>query len=98
MDEQTLKAQFKQQVHMIVERSRLQPDGFVAYFANREPKDEEIFGLIAISAMASGEFKVTGEFPTPVEALAALSRTSRAEICEEFRKELKTFSRQLTAA
>lgn len=98
MDEKKIKAFFKEQVRAILERSATEPDGFRAYFADRQPKDEEVLGLLAIMVMTNGQFPMSDRFPTPVEALAALSNSSRAEICREFRKELKTCLRQLTPA
>lgn len=98
MEEKKIKSYFKQQVRVILERSSTEPDGFRAYFADREPKDEEILGLLAVSTMMSGEFQMGDSFPTPVEALAALSDSSRSEICRAFRKELKSCLRELTTA
>lgn len=98
MEEKKIKNFFKQQLRVILERSASEPDGFLAYFADREPSDEEIMGLLAVSSMISGEFHLGDSFPTPVEALASLSASARAEICREFRKELKASLRHLTAA
>jgi hypothetical protein len=36
-------------------------------------------------------------FPTPLEALAALSGSSRAEICKQFRRELKHCLSEISA-
>lgn len=98
MEEKKIKAYFKEQVRAILERSAAEPDGFRAYFADREPKEEEILGLLAISVMMNGAFPMSNRFPTPVEALAALSKASRAEVCREFRKGLKGCLKQLTPA
>lgn len=98
MDEKRIKAFFKQQVRSILERSAAEPDGFRAYFADREPKDGEILGLLAISVMMNGDFPMGSRFPSPVEALGALSNSGRAEICRDFRRELKGCLRQLTPA
>ncbi len=98
MEERKIKAYFKQQVRAVIERSATEPEGFLSYFASHEPRDEEILGLLAVSTMISGEFHMGDSFPTPVEALAALSGSGRAEICREFRRELKSFLRQMTAA
>ncbi len=98
MNEKEIKTYFKQQVRAIMERSASEPDGFRAYFADREPKDEEILGLLAISVMLSGKYHLAESFPTPVEALATLSPAARSEICREFRRELKSSLRHLTAA
>jgi len=97
MDERKLKRYFKQQVHVIMERSGSEPDGFRAYFRDREPKDDEILGLLAVTAMVNGEFPHGECFPTPVEALAALSPAARSVICREFRKELRSCLRQSSA-
>lgn len=88
MSEKELRAYFKRQVRSIVERSAEEPDGFRSYFADREPKDEEILGLLAVSTMMSGELRLGDSFPTPLEALAALSPSSQEEICREFRRAL----------
>lgn len=98
MEEKKIKSYFKEQVRAIMERSASEPDGFRAYFADREPKDEEILGLLAVSAMMSGKYHLAKRFPTPVEALAALSPSIRSQICREFRKELRNSLRHLTAA
>jgi hypothetical protein len=98
MEEEKVKAYFEQQVRAIVERGESEPDGFRSYFSNREPKDDEILGLLAVTVLMSGDFPMHDFFPTPLEALAALSSESRAEICEEFRKDLKACLRQMTAA
>ena len=89
MDDKHIRSYFKHQLKPILERSAQEPDGFRAYFSDHEPKDEEILGLLAVSSMMSGEFQVGDSFPTPLEALAALSPRSRRVLCDEFRKELK---------
>jgi len=98
MQERQIKSYFKRQVHALLARSATEPNGFRAYFENREPRDEEILGLLAVSTVLSGEFPQRDGFPTPLEALAALSRSGRAEICREFRKQLKDSPKQLTHA
>jgi hypothetical protein len=98
MHERRIKSYFKQQVHTILERSVAEPDGACAYFLDHEPKDEEILGLLAISTVLSGSLPGDNGFPTPLEALAALSLSSRAEICRAFRRELKTFARSMAHA
>jgi len=98
MDEKKIRDFFKKQLRVILESSAGDPDGFRSYFAEHEPKDEEILGLLAVSSMISGEVQVGDSFPTPLEALAALSRRSRRILCEEFRKELKHCLGELAAA
>ncbi len=88
MEEERIKSYFEEQMHLMIERSAAEADGFLAYFAAQEPKDEEILGLLAIST-GSDEFPLRERFPTPLEALAALSASSRSEICRQFRKQLK---------
>jgi hypothetical protein len=98
MQEKKIKTYFKQQVRVILERSAEEPEGFRAYFAGRDPRDEEILGILAVNTMMSGELRLGDSFPTPLEALAALSSPSRAEICRQFRRELKHCLRETTAA
>lgn len=98
MEERKIKSYFKQQVRAVIERSTVEPNGFRTYFENREPKEEEILGLLAVSTVLNGEFPAGKGFPTPLEALRTLSNSSRAEICREFRRELKNCLKQLTPA
>ena len=90
MQERKIKAYFKQQVHAIIVEKAYDPDGPLDYFAKREPKDEEILGLLAVSMKMGGQSAFRECFPSPLEALAALSGPSRSEICRAFRKELKS--------
>jgi len=98
MDEKRIRDFFKKQLRVILERGAADPEGFRSYFSEHEPKDEEILGLLAVSSMMSGEVQVGDSFPTPLEALAALSARSRRILCEEFRKELKHCLSELAAA
>jgi len=98
MEERKICSYFQEQLHVILERSAAEPDGFRSYFSAHEPKDEEILGLLAVSSMISGDFQTGEGFPTPLEALAALSPESREVLCEEFRKELKHSLGSLAAA
>jgi hypothetical protein len=93
MQERKIKAYFKQQVHAIIVEKASDPDGPLDYFADREPKDEEILGLLAVSMKMGGQSPFRDWFPSPLEALAALSGVSRSEICQIFRKELKSRQR-----
>ncbi len=98
MDEKKIRNFFKHQLRVILEQGATDPEGFRSYFAEHEPKDEEILGLLAVSTMMSGEFQVGDSFPTPLEALASLSPRSRRILCDEFRKELKHCLSELAAA
>lgn len=98
MDEKKIRNFFKHQLRVILEQGATDPEGFRSYFAEHEPKDEEILGLLAVATMMSGEFRVGDSFPTPLEALAALSPRSRRVLCDEFRKELKHCLSELAAA
>ena len=97
MQEKRIKSYFKEQVRVLLERSAGEPEGFCAYFSGREPRDEEILGILAVNTMMSGEFHMGDSFPTPLEALAALSGSSRAEICKQFRRELKHCLSEISA-
>ncbi len=89
MNEREIKAYFEQQVRLVIQRSAAEPEGFLSYFSCHEPKDEEILGLLAVSTMMTGEFHHGDSYPTPVEALAALSGPDRKEICDYFRNQLR---------
>jgi len=95
MQERKIKAYLKQQVHALIVEKAFDPDGPLDYFAEREPKDEEILGLLAVSMNMGGQSPVREWFPSPLEALAALSGPSRSEICQAFRQELKSRPRAL---
>jgi hypothetical protein len=97
-EEIMIRSYFKRQVREVIARSTSDPEGFLSYFVEHEPKDEEILGLLAISTLANGDTQVSEVFPTSVEALAALSPNRQAELCREFRKELKNCLRQISAA
>ncbi|HEV2350304.1 MAG TPA: hypothetical protein VG028_10715 [Terriglobia bacterium] len=97
-EELRIRSYFRDQVRHVIEQSIREPDGFLSYFVDHEPKDEEILGLLAVSTMMAGDSDMTDSFPTSVEALAALSPNRQAEICREFRKELKNCLRQISAA
>lgn len=86
---------FIRQARTLIECSSRDRDGFAAYFSDREPRDEEILGLIAVTVLLSGKYHLTDRYPTPAEALAALSTEDRAEICQEFRRCLHACQRQL---
>jgi len=90
MRERKIKAYFRQQVRAIIVENASDPDGPLEYFAEREPKDAEILGLLAVSMKMGGESPFGEWFPSPLEALAALSGPSRSEICQAFRRELKS--------
>jgi len=98
MDEKRIRDFFKKQLSVILELGIVDPEGFRMYFAEHQPKDEEILGLLAVSSMMSGEVHFGDSFPTPLEALAALSRRSRRILCDEFRKELKHCLNELATA
>ncbi len=99
MEEETrIRSYFKEQVRLVIEQSVREPDGFLSYFVDHEPKDEEILGLLAVTTMMGCEDVQSDSFPTSLEALAALSPSRQAEICREFRKELKNRLRQISAA
>ena len=87
MEDRRLKTYFKQRIREMMRPSSAEPDGFMRGFAAREPKDEEILALLAISTMSSRS-PLRGRFATPLEAMAALSTPSRTEICRAFRRRL----------
>ncbi len=89
MKEEKIKSYFEHQAHAVVERAAVDQGSFLPYFAEHDPRDDEILALLAVSSMTSGDFSPDARFPTPVEALAALPADLRAEICQEFRRHLK---------
>jgi hypothetical protein len=97
-EEKRIRSYFKQQVRSVIERSTHEPEGFLSYFVDHDPKDEEILGLLAVTTMMCSDDDMTDSYPTSVEALASLSPHRRSEICREFRKELKNCLRQISAA
>jgi hypothetical protein len=97
-EERRIRSYFKEQVRLVIEQSIREPEGFLSYFIDHDPKDEEILGLLAVTTMMEGDNDMGASFPTTVEALAALSPSRQAEICHQFRKELKHCLRQISAA
>jgi type II secretory pathway component PulM len=90
-----IKEYFVREARALVERSSRDREGFAEYFAHREPRDEEILGLISVTVLLSGKYHLADRYPTPAEALAALSTADRREICQEFRRHLQACQRQL---
>lgn len=86
---------FIRQARVLVERSCKDRDGFAAYFSERDPRDEEILGLIAVTVLLSGKYRLADRYPTPAEALAALPSDFRGDICREFRRHLRSCRCQL---
>lgn len=95
MASKRVKDYFIRQARILVERSTRDREGFAAYFSDRDPRDEEILGLIAVTVLLSGKYRLADRYPTPAEALAALPTADRKEICQEFRSHLQTCRRQL---
>jgi hypothetical protein len=85
---------FMRQARILVEDSARDSEGFAAYFSDREPRDEEILGLIAVTVLLSGKYHLADRYPTPAEALASLSPSDRSEICQDFRTQLHACQRQ----
>jgi hypothetical protein len=85
---------FIRQARILVEDSSKDSQGFAAYFSDRQPRDEEILGLIAVTVLLSGKYHLADRYPTPAEALAALSAADRSKICQEFRRHLQASRRQ----
>ena len=77
MSDREIRNFFKRQLRVIIETNASDVEGFRSYFSSHDPKDEEILGLLAVSSMMSGEVHMGDSFPTPLEALAALSPRSR---------------------
>ena len=91
MSDKEIRNFFKQQLRVILESGAADAEGFRSYFTSREPKDEEILGLLAVSSMMMGEVHMGDSFPSPLVALAALSPHSRRTLCDQFRRELRHF-------
>ena len=91
MSDREIRNFFKRQLRVIIETNASDAEGFQSYFSSHEPRDEEILGLLAVSSMMSGEVHMGDSFPSPLEALAALSPRSRRSLCDEFRRELRHF-------
>src|SRR3981081_4093702 len=89
-EERKINSYFKQQVRVVIERSTHEPEGFLSYFVDHDPKDEEILGLLAVTTMMAGEDDMADSFPTSAEALASPSPTRRREMCRECRQQLKS--------
>ena len=96
--ETQIRAYFKQQVRSVIERSARDPEGCLSYFADHEPKDEEILGLLAVATTVTPDSPIADAFSTTFDALAALSPARQSEICREFRKQLKNCLQQISVA
>jgi len=70
----------------ILAERELQPDRLWDRLTGHEPSDDEIMGLLSMTAV-SDQWSARGSgLPSQVEALAALPEADRAVICQEFRR------------
>lgn len=95
MSGKRIRDYFIREARKLVESSCRDQQGFAAYFSDREPRDEEILGLLAVTFLLSGKYRLADRYPTPAEALAALPADFRRDICLEFRRHLRACRRQL---
>lgn len=89
MEQQKLKWYFERQVRALLFDCGRERGSFLDYFGNHDPSDQEILGLLAVSTVSDSWSPVGAEYPTQLEALAALPEPDRNALCYEFRRLLK---------
>ncbi len=86
MEEKRLVWYFERQLRMLLFDQGPERDNLLDYFNSHEPSDQEILGLLAVTTVSDSWSPVGAEYPSQLEALAALPEPDRAALCHEFRR------------
>ncbi|MGH9432866.1 MAG: hypothetical protein ACRD3T_15115 [Terriglobia bacterium] len=97
LTESQVKACFLQTIRHLFLANPTDPEGFLAYFTERAPRDEEILGLLSIATNLAAS-PLIAFFPTSFEALASLPEADRSDLCQAFRNALAASNRKSAAA
>jgi hypothetical protein len=86
VEQERLKWYFERQLRTLLFGHGPECDNFMDYFHNHEPSDQEILGLLAVTTASDSWSPLGPEYPSQLEALAALPEPDRAALCYEFRR------------
>ncbi|HEV3278582.1 MAG TPA: hypothetical protein VG860_17330 [Terriglobia bacterium] len=86
MEQERLRWYFERQLRDLLLGRDPDRDNFLDYFHTHAPSDQEILGLLAVTTVSDSWSPVGPEYPTQLEALAALPEPDRAALCHEFRR------------
>jgi len=86
MEQERLKWYFERQLRTLLFDQGTERDSILDYFNTHEPTDQEILGLLAVTTVSDTWSPVGAEYPSQLEALAALPEPERAALCYEFRR------------
>jgi hypothetical protein len=84
---------FERQMRDLLGQHQREADEPWAGLAGREPSDDELLQVLSISTTSDQWPQAGFAYTTPFEAIATLSESDRAHICDEFRRLLKPAGR-----
>jgi hypothetical protein len=90
MEQERLKWYFERQLRTLLFGPGAEHESCIDYFSSHEPSDHEVLGLLAVTTASDSWSPVGPEYPSQLEALAALPEHDRAALCYEFRRLLAT--------
>lgn len=94
MEQERLKWYFERQLRTLLFGQGPEADeSILDYFNTHAPSDQEILGLLAVTTISDTWSPVGAEYPSQLEALAALPEPERAALCYEFRRLLAANTR-----
>lgn len=86
MEQERLRWYFERQLRILVFGDGPECVNVLDYFDTHEPSDQEILGLLAVTTVSDSWAPLGAEYPSRLEALAALPERDRAALCQEFRR------------
>jgi len=90
MEQERLRWYFERQLRILLFGQDPEGANVLDYFDTHEPSDQEILGLLAVTTVSDSWSPLGAEYPSQLEALAALPEPDRAALCHEFRRLLAT--------
>lgn len=86
MEQERLRWYFERQLRILLFGDDAEGTNVLDYFDTHEPSDQEILGLLAVTSVSDSWSPLGAEYPSQLEALAALPDLDRAALCQEFRR------------
>ncbi|HEV2425658.1 MAG TPA: hypothetical protein VGZ29_12590 [Terriglobia bacterium] len=93
MEQERLRWYFERQLRILLFGDDAEGASVLDYFDTHEPSDHEILGLLAVTTVSDSWSPLGPEYPSQLEALAALPEPDRASLCHEFRRLLAARTR-----
>jgi len=86
MEQERLRWYFERQLRILLFGQDSESANVLDYFDTHEPSDQEILGLLAVTTVSDSWSPFCAEYPSRLEALAALPEPDREALCHEFRR------------